>query len=177
MQFQVRKSIRGKRIIHVVLISFVIFILWVLFLTDRSWGIALTAASILFFLLILVEIAKFGWYYRVDEEGVVIKRSLKSYLIPADSIKEVKEIAWKQAEKILSRVQAQESGVKGQIEFGRVIGYCSVPIPNPQKSKRAIPGEGKFVVLVKKNGKEYLLTPKDGKKFVRETRKIMNEQF
>lgn len=190
MQFKARKSIVGVRKFHIIFAAFIVFSVWVYFFADKTFGIVMAGISAALLLVILFETGRFGWHYSVDEDGIRVTRTFKTYFISADKIQTVKEISWSKVKEVIAQVQrgetmpsksdAAKGGVRTQIAVGRLIGYSSVPISlsdsasgksgkyrksgNPNGKKRG--KEAKFILLVRKDGNRYLLTPEKTKEFL-----------
>ena len=175
MTFAPMRSRRSTHIVFALVLGFIIFSVIVLVFTARGFSLSMVILSILILSAIVMETSKLGWHYRVDEDGIRVKRTFKRYHVPAEDVESVKAIGWYQAEKILREARQGETRMKAQVNFGRVIGYCSIPMPVPdsrsfpatggKRSQRS--GDELFVSVKKKNGRTYLMTPKDTKGFVR----------
>ena len=178
MQFAPRRSVRSKHIVIAFTVAFAVFVTVVTVFTGRGFSLTMAVVSVLILLMILMEMSKFGWRYWVDEEGIGIKRTFKRYTIPAEEIDTVKSIGWRQAEKILKDARQSSSKMQAQVDFGRIIGFSSIPIPVPDsrsapgKELRASKQSGAeiFVSVQRSDGRHYLLTPKDPKAFVKTCR-------
>lgn len=185
MYFKPGFSSKTRRIMITLIVSFLVFICWMFLFSDKTLGITMAVISLTLLLIIVFEIGRFGWNYTVGEDGIRIKRTFKRYFIASDTIASVKEISLDQASRIvqdvksgkIQRLKNNSGGVNFQIEYGRLIGYSSVPIAL-SKSKiqcasgdRRSSGTAKFILVKKKDGKQYILSPLDSGGFLRECRK------
>jgi len=127
MTFAPRRSRRSIHIVVAFTLAFIIFGVVVLLFTGRGFGLSMIILSILILTMIIMETSKLGWSYSVDEDGIRIKRTFKRYLIPAQEVESIKAVGWAQAEKILRAAREGETRMQGQVSFGRVIGYSSIP--------------------------------------------------
>lgn len=185
MYFKPGVSSKTGRIILPLIVSFLVFCSWIFFISDKTFGITTAVISLILLLVIVFEYGRFGWNYSVDEDGIRIKRTFKRYLIASDKIASVKEISLDQASRIaedakkgkIQRSKNNSGGMNAQIEYGRIIGYSSVPIDASNTKSRHNSGGrrsrviDKFILVKKKDGKQYILSPLDSGEFLRECRK------
>jgi hypothetical protein len=173
MRFAARRSKRNTHIVVAMLSAFTVFGVLMIFFTPKGFGISMILISVLILLLIIMEMSKIGWYYQIDERGIVVKRTFKRYRISDEKIDSVKTVGWSQAEKILRQARQGATRMGTQVAFGRTIGFSSIALPVPDS--KAVPGrklrpaksggEELFISLKRKDGRYYLLTPVDAKGF------------
>ncbi len=231
MQFKPRRSSRTLTVVIALTAALIVFSVWVLFVSGGGFALSMVALTAAIVVIVLMDTARLGWYYTVEEDGIRVKRTFKRYRIAAESIASVKDIGSPKVRSIIRRAQegkpravgkaqsgtasvgtsrgdgsTQEGGpsaggassrsgpsgggasskgsasggkVNRQVELGRIIGFSSVPISlgrqpggaNAAGSAAVVP-EGRFVLVVKKDGRQYLLTPRQPEEFVRACRKI-----
>jgi hypothetical protein len=191
MQFKPRRNARTVKVVAALTAALIVFSTWVLFVSGGSFAISMVALTVAIVFFILMDTARLGWYYTVDEDGIRVKRSFKRYFISGDNIASVQDIGKPKVRKILrlaregktraggTRPSADSPGgkVNTQIELGRIIGFSSLPISLSRRSagvggddSAAIPA-GRFVLVVKRDGRQYLLSPTQPEEFVRACRK------
>jgi hypothetical protein len=182
MYFKPGFSSKTRRIMITLIVSFLVFISWMILFSDKTFGISMAVISLVLLFMIVFEIGRFGWNYTVDSDGIRIKRTFKRYFIASDLIASVKEISQVQASKLVQDAKNgkmhplnnKSGGINSQIAYGRLIGYSSVPIVESKIKKqqksggRRSSGIEKFILVKNKDGKQYILSPLDSIGFLRE---------
>jgi hypothetical protein len=188
MLFKPRRSPQAVKVVVALTAALLVFSVWVLFLSAGGFALSMVALTALIVGLILVDTARIGWYYSVEEDGIRIKRSFKRYRIAGEQIAEVRDIGGPKVRSIMRRAQEGKTRAGGkapsggkvnrQVELGRIIGFSSVPI-SLGKGGSAAAGQaagaglpaGRFVLVVRRDGRQYLLSPRQPEEFVRACRK------
>ncbi len=179
MIFKPLKSRKNRMLIISLSISFLVFCVCVFLISEKITAAAVAGISFILLLIIVLETARFGWKYTIDENGILIKRTFKKYYIASDRIESVREISREQASKIVENIKrgkpdiSHRGGISSQIGLGRLIGFSSVPIDVKTEYSGASAGRGEKLVLVrKKDGREYLLSPIESGIFVNTYKKV-----
>jgi hypothetical protein len=198
MQFKPQRTSRAVTIVAALTAALVIFSVWVFFVAGGRFALSMVALTAVVVFFVLMDTARLGWHYTVDEEGILVKRTFKRYRIAGNNISVVQEIGRAKVKKIIRQARegktryggkapgVQKNGgtasvgkVNLQVEIGRIIGFSSIPI-NLSKQNPALSGSGKagaaapngrFVLVVKRDGRQYLLSPRQPEEFVRTCRK------
>ncbi|MDX9801635.1 MAG: hypothetical protein RBT69_09895 [Spirochaetia bacterium] len=185
MEFKPQRSRKTGKVIWILSAAFIIFNGWMFLFAGASAGFAMSGASILLLLFIVFETGRFGWSYKVNDNGITVKRTFKKYFISFENIDSIKEINREGIGKLVAELQKRkgksgqkESGVSLQIELGRLIGHSSVPIniaelksgPHRRRAGRNVSVTQQFILVTKKDGKQFILTPLDIKGFLKECR-------
>ena len=193
MEFKPQRSRKTGRAILIISSAFIVFNIWVFVFAGISAGLAMSGASILLLFFIIFETGRFGWSYIVGEDGIRIKRTFKKYFIARENIDSVKETSLEGIGKIVAGIKNGKSGKSAsgqnttggiplQIELGRLIGHSSIPVNISEskpgsRSKRSTgrkdPAREQFLLLTKKDGKQYILTPSDINGFLQACRQML----
>lgn len=190
MEFKPQRSRKTGKAVWILAAAFIVFNGWIFIFAGTAAGFVMTGFSVLLLLFVVFETGRFGWSYIVSSEGIGIKRTFRKYLIALGNIDSAREISLEGIDRIIAGIknrkglsgQKKTGGVSLQIELGRLIGYSSLPIniseikPAARRHRADTPAAGQYILLTKKDGKQYILTPFDIKGFLQACRQIKRSE-
>lgn len=171
MQFNVQRSTSQRRRILILLAGFLFFSLLAFYIGGREFGVPLLLLTLLGAAYVGVDQGRLGWRYQTDEDGLRIRRTLKSYRISADSIDSIAPVKPSTIATLVKRYKTGShpaaTGNK-QVALGRLVGFSSLPIPLDGSEPDP---DGSYILLTLKSGRNYVLTPTDPDRFVQALRR------
>ncbi|MEX2442488.1 MAG: hypothetical protein WD492_02700 [Alkalispirochaeta sp.] len=174
MRFEVRRNPKRVQTILIMAAAFAVFSVMAVVLAGYQAGMVLLIASGVILAFFALEQGKAGWYYHIGDGSLTVRRTLKAYPLPGDSIEKVTMVGWPA---VRDRVHRYRSGSvpagasSKQVALGRLIGFCTVAVP----LRGPVPGgREQFVLLTRSGGREYILSPADPERFVKECQRLMS---
>jgi len=166
MRFDVQRNPKRVQTILILALAFSVFSAMAVMVAGRQTGMVLLIASGVILVFFALEQGKVGWYYQINDDALIVRRTFKSYAVPGDSIVKVNAIGGPAVRERLQRYRKRK-----QVALGRLIGFCSVSVP----LRGSTPSGGeRFVLLTRSGEREYILSPADPEAFVRECQRLMS---
>ena len=180
--FKVRKCFKNTIKLYLGFSFFIVFGL--VFVTVAILpGVAVLVFGFSVMSILLLQNLKPGWAYYINQDGIRIKRTIKSRFFPREDIKALQILDNRAASRLLKSYQAKEvesvensdviGGFSSQIRLGKLIRYCSVPVVFTQEQKGnplkisvdGVKTTGGFVLITFKDRSKHLLSPIDPESF------------
>lgn len=174
MRFEARRNANYLRTVLIIAGAFSVFTVLSFIVGGPATGQMMLIVSGVLLIYFSFTQGKIGWWYEIDETSVVVKRTLKRYIVRGTSIQKVTKVGWSGVWERIRRYRAGERSDSSEslmVALGRYIGFSAVSIPIRGRQPS---GREEFIILTLKGGREYVLSPADPGLFLKECQRMIS---